>query len=69
MDEPKCESCGTPWADHPGMMAICAELQRLRKLCADRPDPMIWKWRENAQHFAQWVDSIDAAGRGEGKGQ
>ena len=44
MEEPKCESCGVAWAEHPGMMALCDELQRakddlvilrLQKICLE----------------------------------
>ena len=32
MSEPKCESCGTPWTEHLGIMGTC---QRLRECEAE----------------------------------
>lgn len=26
----ECKSCGTPWADHPGILPTCESLARLR---------------------------------------
>jgi hypothetical protein len=26
---PACPSCGTPWTEHPGITATCAEVKRL----------------------------------------
>jgi len=66
MNEPKCESCGTPWAEHPGMMALCAELQALRKLCAERPKLTVADRGSLPVVFLRWSDKIDDAGRVEG---
>ena len=35
-----------------------AEIEKLRKICADRPPVVQWSRR-----FDQWLDTIDAAGR------
>ena len=29
-DESRCKSCGVPWADHLGIMGVCAENAKLR---------------------------------------
>jgi hypothetical protein len=46
-----------------------AEIERLRKLCEDRPvyPPLSDKRDPYSAAFDAWLDRIDAAGRGEGK--
>jgi hypothetical protein len=44
-----------------GLMYSREEVERLRALCAARPQFL------SSRAFAKWIDLIDAAGRGEGK--
>jgi hypothetical protein len=53
-------------------MALCQEIERLRKLCAGRPrDPFggvdFAGWQRHWKAKSKWDDLIDAAGRGEGE--
>jgi hypothetical protein len=68
--------CGCPWCD---LAAAKAECERLRALCAARPkcEDVVFQCARQLLPIAEnemlgtplmnWVDKIDAAGRGEGK--
>jgi hypothetical protein len=52
-------------------MALCQEIERLRKLCAGRPrDPFggvdFAGWQRHWKAKSKWDAQIDAAGRGDG---
>jgi hypothetical protein len=55
------------WVKDETIARLRAEIECLRKLCADRPknfDPAMKA--EQAVAMTQWIEEIDAAGRGEG---
>ncbi len=53
---------------HAEIADLCAEIERPRKLCEDRPvyPPLSDKSDPYSAAFDAWLDLIDAAGRGEG---
>jgi hypothetical protein len=65
--ENPCE-CEGSWLDKLRKLAdeadqLRAEVERLRKLCAERPGVVL---DDASKSFVTWVEDIDAAGRGEG---
>lgn len=67
--EPRCDSCGVPWRDHPGATMLCQENAKLREQVASaskaaKPDDdelitLDW-WRDNIASAGgrfRWFDS------------
>ena len=60
-DEPTCPSCNVSWREHPGIIAICRELQEAKKevtrleaaLASERNDA---EWGRAYQAVAEKID-------------